>query len=88
MAHKGYTKGHRVTQVIKDGGEVTPSAMSDYSLSDFLFSVEDSSCTVPVRAVPEGAECGFESTSLGRHKPRHTDTHTQPGVVWLRKQDH
>ena len=43
---QGHTKGPRVTQVIKDGGEVTPSAVSDYSLSDFLFSVEDSSCTV------------------------------------------
>ena len=43
---QGHTKGPRVTQVIKEGGEITPSVISDYTLSDFLFSVEDSSCTV------------------------------------------
>ena len=57
MAHKGYTKGHRVTQVIKKGGEVTPSVISDYTLSDVLFSVEDSSFYAPVRSVLEDAEC-------------------------------
>ena len=56
MAHKGHTKDHRVTQVIKKG-EVPPSVISDYTLSDVLFSVEDSSFYAPVRSVLEDAEC-------------------------------
>ena len=70
MAHKGYTKGHRVTQVIKKG-EVTPSVISDYTLSDVLFSVEDSSFYAPVRSVLEDAEC-----DLDKYKPRLTQTQT------------
>ena len=69
MAHKGYTKGHRVTQVIKK--EVTPSVISDYTLSDVLFSVEDSSFYAPVRSLLEDAEC-----DLDKYKPLLTQAQT------------